>query len=134
PDYLQLVREQLAQDYRQEDLQSAGLRIFTHLDPQVQHQVQKSVGAVVDNLEKGYRLPAGQLQAASLVVRTGTAEVLALVGSRKAGFVGFNRAVDARRQVGSTIKPAVYLAALQQPERYKIGRASCRESGQVRVE
>lgn len=121
PDYLQLVREQLAQDYRQEDLQSAGLRVFTHLDPQVQHQVQKSVATVVDNLEKGYRLPAGQLQAASLVVRTGTAEVLALVGSRKAGFVGFNRAVDARRQVGSTIKPAVYLAALQQPQRYTLG-------------
>jgi penicillin-binding protein 1B len=120
PDYLQLVREQLAQDYRQEDLQSAGLRIFTHLDPLVQRQVQNSVASVVDNLEKGYRLPDGQLQAASLVVRTGTADVLALVGSRKAGFVGFNRAVDARRQVGSTIKPAVYLAALNDPGRYTL--------------
>src|SRR5690606_41791034 len=119
---------------RPRDPESAGPRTLTTLAPQVQHQVQKSGGGVVDNLEKGYRLPAGQRQAASLVVRTGTAEVLALVGSRKAGFVGFNRAVDARRQVGSTIKPAVYLAALQQPERYKIGRASCRESGQVRVE
>lgn len=121
PDYLQLVREQLARDYRQEDLQSAGLRIFTHLDPQVQRQMQSSVSSVVDSLEKGYKVPSGQLQAASVVVRTGTGEVLALTGNRRAGFVGFNRAVDARRQVGSTIKPAVYLAALSQPQRYTLG-------------
>jgi len=121
PDYLQLVKDQLAKDYRQQDLQSAGLRIFTYLDPQVQHQVQQSVTSVLASLEKGYKLPANQLQAASLVARTGTAELLAVVGGRKAGFVGFNRAVDARRQVGSTIKPAVYLAALEQHDRYTLG-------------
>src|SRR5690606_2592752 len=53
PAYLQLVREQLSRDYREEDLKSAGLRIFTHFDPQVQHQMEASISAVVDNLEKG---------------------------------------------------------------------------------
>ena len=120
PDYLQLVRKQLAEDYREDDLKNAGLRIFTYLDPQVQRQTQTSVSSVLENLERGYRLPAGQLQGASLVVRTGTAEILALVGGRRAGYAGFNRALEAERQVGSTIKPAVYLTALSQPGRYTL--------------
>ena len=47
-------------------------------------------------------------------------EVLALAGDRDPKFAGFNRALDAVRQVGSVIKPAVYLAALEQPGRYTL--------------
>ncbi len=112
PDYLDLVRRQLARDYREQDIRTAGLRIFTHFDPQVQRRVEQSIASVLTSLESGYRLEPNSLQAASLVVRTGTADVLALAGGRKAGYAGFNRALEARRQVGSTIKPAVYLAAL----------------------
>ena len=42
-----------------------------------------------------------------------TGEVKALVGGRDASYEGFNRALDARRPIGSLIKPAVYLAALE---------------------
>ncbi|MGD9659894.1 MAG: penicillin-binding protein 1B [Porticoccaceae bacterium] len=120
PAYLQLVREQLSRDYREEDLKSAGLRIFTHFDPQVQHQMEASISAVVDNLEKGYRIPSGALETAAVMVRIGTADVLALAGGRKPGYAGYNRAVDARRQVGSTIKPAVYLTALERSRQYTL--------------
>src|SRR5690606_28566649 len=54
-----------------------------------------------------------ELEAAVVVTSPHNAEVLALVGSRKSGYDGFNRALDARRQIGSLIKPAVYLAALE---------------------
>lgn len=121
PGYLELVKTQLRRDYREEDLKSAGLRIFTHFDPQVQNQVEKSVTGVIANLEKGYRIPTGTLETATVMVRIGTADVLALVGNRKPGYAGFNRAIDARRQVGSTIKPAVYLTALEQPQNYSLG-------------
>lgn len=120
PAYLQLVREQLRKEYQDKDLKSAGLRIFTHFDPQVQNQVEKSVASVVDRLEKGYKIQSGALEAASVVLRIGTADVLALVGGRNPTYAGFNRAVDARRQVGSTIKPAVYLAALERPQSYTL--------------
>jgi len=120
PGYLQLVREQLRRDYQDHDLKSAGLRVFTHFDPQVQNQMEKSVTTVMANLEKGYSIEAGALEAASVMLRIGTADVLALVGGRNPNYAGFNRAVDARRQVGSTIKPAVYLAALERSQKYTL--------------
>ena len=40
-------------------------------------------------------------------------EVRALVGDRDANRVGFNRALDARRQIGSVIKPLIYILALE---------------------
>jgi penicillin-binding protein 1B len=120
PAYLELVKEQLRRDYREEDLSSAGLRVFTHFDPQVQDQLENSISSVVSNLEKGYRIPAGKLETAAVIVRIGTADVLALAGGRRAGYAGYNRALEARRQIGSTIKPVVYLTALQQPGRYTL--------------
>ncbi len=121
PAYLQMVKEQLYRDYREEDLKTAGLRIFTHFDPQVQRQVESSVTTVINNLEKGYKITPGALESAVVMVRIGTADVLALAGGRDPGYAGYNRAIDARRQVGSTIKPAVYLAALERPNRYTLG-------------
>ncbi len=81
PDYLDMVRRDLSADYRDRDLRSTGLRVFTHFDPQVQRQVEDSIATVLGNLEAGYRLPGGELEAASLVVRTGTADVLAVAAA-----------------------------------------------------
>ena len=53
------------------------------------------------------------LEGAVVITRPQTGEVIALAGGRNAGFDGFNRALDARRPVGSLIKPLVYLAALE---------------------
>src|SRR5690606_33548751 len=49
-----------------------------------------------------------------------TGEVTAVIGSRKSGFEGFNRALDARRPIGSLFKPAIFLTALEQPEIYTL--------------
>ena len=47
------------------------------------------------------------------ITAVGSGEVLALVSDKKPNLKGFNRAVDAKRQIGSLSKPFVYLAALQ---------------------
>ncbi|MGK2914124.1 MAG: penicillin-binding protein 1B [Porticoccaceae bacterium] len=120
PAYLELVKRQLRQDYRESDLNAGGLRIFTHFDPQAQRQLEDGIAKGLRALEASHGIKAGALEAASTVVRVGTGEVLAIAGGRRPGFAGFNRALDARRPVGSTLKPAVYLTALQQPGRYTL--------------
>ncbi|MCK0106993.1 penicillin-binding protein 1B [Marinobacter sp. S0848L] len=115
PAYIDLVRRHLARDYQEEDLQSEGLRIFTTLDPAVQHASETSVSKTLP------KLPGSDaLEAALVVTAKDTGEVLALVGGKDPSFAGFNRAVDAKRPMGSLIKPFVYLAALEQADRYTL--------------
>ncbi len=115
PAYLDLVRRQLRQEYREEDLTTLGLSIFTPFDPLLQRQIERSTTTILDQLNKG-----GALESASVVTRFDSGEVAALVGGRSIRYAGFNRALDARRPAGSLMKPAVYLAALEQPRRYSL--------------
>lgn len=115
PAFLDLVRRQLREEYRQEDLATLGLSIFTSFDPLLQRQLERSTTTVLDSLDAG-----GELESASVVTRFDTGEVAALVGGRRVSYAGFNRALDARRPAGSLLKPAIYLAALEQPKRYTL--------------
>ena len=118
PAFLDLVRDQLKRDYREEDLTSEGLQIFTTLDPLVQRSADRAMINQIHQIEIAKRLPQGQLQGAAVVVNVEGAEILAVVGGRDPNFAGFNRARDAVRQIGSLVKPAVYLTALQNPQSY----------------
>ncbi len=112
PAFMDLVRRQLRRDYREDALTSEGLRIFTTLDPRVQEVSEKSLSHRTTQLEKTRQLPDDSLEGAVIVTSNSSGEIMALVGGRHARFAGFNRALDAVRPVGSLIKPAVYLAAL----------------------
>ena len=118
--YLELVRRQLRRDYLDEDLRAEGLRVFTGLDLKVQEAAEQAVARVLARLERARGLDPGSLEAAVVVSRVADGEVLAVVGGRRAAFAGFNRALDARRPVGSLLKPAVYLTALARPRRYHL--------------
>lgn len=120
PAFMGLVQRQLQEHYRAEDLRSEGLRIFTTVDPALQSRVERRLAGRLADIEVQRKLPAGSLEAAAVVTDTDTGEVLALVGGRQARFAGFNRALDARRPVGSLIKPFVYLVALQLPRRFDV--------------
>ena len=120
PAYLDLVKRQLRDDYDHNDLQTEGLRIFTNFDPQVQRKLESQVTKRIENLESGYGIETGKLQGASVIVRVGSGEVVAIAGDRQPAFSGFNRALDAKRPIGSTIKPAVYMTALEHPGTYTL--------------
>ncbi len=118
PAYLDLVRRQLQRDYKVEDLSSNGLSIFTHFDPLVQNTAEASLTkAIARHKEKG---ESTDLEGAVVITRPNTGAVIAVVGGANARYAGFNRAIDAHRQVGSLIKPAVYLTALERPEEYNL--------------
>ena len=121
PAFIQLVRRQLKQEYDEQALRTLGLRIYTTLDPEAQMQAEQAVAKQLPQLEKARKLADATLQAAVIVTEPVSGEVLALVGDREPRFEGFNRALDARRPIGSLVKPAIYLAALEQPHRYGLG-------------
>jgi penicillin-binding protein 1B len=113
PAYLDFVRRTLKRDYREADLAAAGLAIFTSLEPRAQAAAERSLTHELVRLDARTHRKDAQLQGAVVIARPDSGEVVAIVGGRQVGFDGFDRALDARRQIGSLIKPAVYLAALE---------------------
>jgi penicillin-binding protein 1B len=120
PAFLQFVQRQLQLDYREEDLRSEGLRIFTTLDPFIQRQAEEALKLRLTEIEKARRISANTLEGAVVVSSTQNGEIQAVVGGREASYAGFNRAIDAQRPIGSLAKPIVYLTALEQPDRYTL--------------
>ncbi|MES1925107.1 penicillin-binding protein 1B [Salinisphaera sp. T31B1] len=120
PAFIDLVRRQLHGQYADEDLTEDGLRIFTTLDPSVQADTEARVNQGLADLERSRGIKADSLQSAAVVTSVEGGRVLALVGGRDAGYAGFNRALDARRPIGSLIKPVVYLTALAEPSKYNV--------------
>jgi penicillin-binding protein 2D len=100
----QVLRNQLGLDERTIEL--GGLRVYTSLDPHMQKIAEQEINAVID--------PNSQIQAALVAMDPRTGEVKALVGGRDYEKSPFNRAVQAERQPGSTFKPFLYYAAIEQ--------------------
>ena len=113
PFYLDLVKRRLLKEYREKDLKTMGLRIFTPLDPLVQMAAEKGVADFMAG--RNSKLEAGVVVAAGA-----TNEIQALVGGKQPKYKGFNRALDAKRPIGSLVKPVVYLSALERPEKYTL--------------
>ncbi|TCD23099.1 penicillin-binding protein 1B [Pseudomonas sp. IC_126] len=116
PAFLDLVKRQLREDYRDEDLTEEGLRVFTSFDPILQMKAERAMSETLKRLGKA----AEGVEGAMLVTNPETGELQAMLGGRQPGFAGFNRALDASRPIGSLIKPAIYLAALEKPSQYTL--------------
>lgn len=120
PAFLQLVNQQLKKEYDEHALSTLGLKIYTTLDPEAQMQAERAVQEQLPMLEKSRKLPADSLQAAVVMTEPVSGEILAMLGDRNARYAGFNRAMDARRSIGSLIKPVIYLAALERPAQFTL--------------
>lgn len=118
PAFLDLVKRQLREDYRDEDLTEEGLRIFTSFDPILQLKAESALAESLKRLSG--RKGVDQVEAGMVVTNPETGEVQVLIGSRQPGYAGFNRALDALRPIGSLVKPAIYLAALERPSQYTL--------------
>ena len=84
------------------------IRVHTTFDPGLQRMAQEAVRSVLD--KQGRKQNASQ--AAVVAMRT-DGRVVAMVGGKERAASQFNRAVQARRQPGSSFKTFVYLAALR---------------------
>jgi penicillin-binding protein 1B len=113
PAYLDFVRRTLRRDYHEQDLTEAGLRVYTSLEPRAQEQAEKALERELARLDKQKKYPDAKLEGAVVVTSPQSGDVIAIVGSRNVGYDGFNRALDARRAMGSLVKPFIYLTAFE---------------------
>ncbi len=115
PAYLDLVRRTLRSDYREQDLTEAGLKVFTNLDPRIEADAERVLDRELERLERTHHRAGSDapLEGAVVVTEPQSGDVIAVVGGRDSSYDGFNRALDGRRQIGSLVKPFVYLAALE---------------------
>jgi penicillin-binding protein 1B len=119
PAFISLVRDQLYQDYREEDLRSEGLQIFTTLDPHIQKLGEQAMIEGLKRLEREERR-ARKLEGAMVVTTSENGEILALINGKKPHYAGFNRPLNAVRPIGSLAKVAVYLTALEASRTYNL--------------
>jgi penicillin-binding protein 1B len=120
PAYIDLVRRHLKRDYRIEDLRNEGLHIHTTLDVDNQEIAQNSIKTSLSMLEKERGFKSGTLQGALVIAEQHSGEVIALIGDRNKDKNAFNRALDAKRSIGSLVKPAIYMTALNMPKKYHV--------------
>jgi len=132
PYFMEMVRLYLDEKYGSNAVYEGGLKVYTTLDADLQALVEKAMERQLTNLEKELgvkktkaqftaevaagKLPPGgrtpYLQGAVVALDTRTGAIRALAGGRDWNESNFNRATQAMRQPGSSFKPFVYAAAL----------------------
>ena len=117
PAYFQQVNIELKKYVGDRFEAQKGIRVFTSLDPVSQDKLEKSIARKVPELSK---TAGDKLEAAAIAVDRNTGEIRAMVGGKRTGYDGFNRALNASRPIGSLVKPAIYLTALDQPQKYTL--------------
>ena len=85
-------------------IKTGGLKIYTTLDPKAQESLEESIKFNISNNE---------IEASGIIMNPNNGEILAIAGGKDYNVSEYNRALYSKRQVGSTIKPFLYYAALE---------------------
>lgn len=85
-------------------METGGLRIYTNLNMDAQKLMDTTIKKYLSNSE---------LQIASVLMDPNTGKIVAIAGGKDYSLSEFNRVTSSSRQVGSTIKPILYYAALE---------------------
>lgn len=85
-------------------IESGGLKVYTVLDMEAQLTLEENITNEISDKD---------IQAASVIVNPNTGGIISLVGGTDYNKSQYNRAMYSKRQVGSTIKPFLYYAALE---------------------
>lgn len=118
PAFMDKVQRELRQILANPDIRQSGVKVFSSLDSNAQRKAEASVTSGLLGLESARSL--ADLQAAMVITDIDSGEIRAIVGDRHTQYKGFNRALDAKRSIGSLVKPAIYLTALEQSNKYTL--------------
>jgi penicillin-binding protein 1A len=114
PYFTEYLRQYLENTYGTDLLYGEGLKVYTPLNLLMQKSAQRAVESGLNDFEirEGSQKDESRVQGALVAMEPRTGHVKALVGGVKFLENQFNRAIQARRQLGSAFKPIVYAAAL----------------------
>ena len=119
------VRRQLEDILDPQTIQQGGLKISTTIDAHLQTVAENALSTRINEIEaskgenhaNGYGDPntglpdEDVLQGAFFAMDPANGAIRAVVGSRDFSLSQYNRAIQSRRQIGSTIKPLIYATA-----------------------
>jgi penicillin-binding protein 1A len=108
----EFLKIMLEPKYGKNILFKSGLSIYTTIDLQAQIAAEKAIEETLAKFE-GARLKSAKVQGALIAIDIKSGAIRAMVGGRSFKESQFNRAVQAKRQPGSSFKPFVYLAAIE---------------------
>jgi penicillin-binding protein 1A len=129
--FLEEIRQYLEEKYGADRVYRDGLKVYTGLDPVLQHAAEDSMESYLRRIEtaRGYRQtkarydqalangeeagPPTYLQGATVAIDVKTGLVRVMVGGRSFKESKFNRAMQAKRQPGSAFKPFIFCAAIE---------------------
>ena len=116
PFYVDRVLQELETDYGIDDVKGRGLRIYTAIDLDAQDAAARVIETSIASLEKANRSlrnHSPRLEGSLIHIDVPSGEIRALVGGRNYDRSQFNRALNAKRGIGSLFKPFVYLTAFE---------------------
>ncbi len=129
--FLEEIRQYLEEKYGADRIYRDGLKVYTGIDPVLQRAAEDSMESHLRRIEtaRGYKQtkarydqalakgeelgPPKYLQGAVVALDVKTGLVRAMVGGRSFKDSKFNRAVQAKRQPGSSFKPFIFCAAIE---------------------
>ncbi|WP_118781623.1 penicillin-binding protein 1B [Haemophilus haemolyticus] len=119
PSFIQTLQADLRRELGEHKISSLlGARIFSTMDLKQQAQAENAVVNTVSQLQLKTKNP--YLEGAMIVADYRVGEIRAVVGGLQTQYAGFNRALMAKRQIGSLVKPSIYLTALSNPEQFRL--------------
>ena len=116
--FMSLVRSELASRFTQDFSKSTGISIYTTIDSSAQRFAQSSLTSRIKTLEKSSK--TDKLEGSVIVANYHTGEIKALVEGKNANYAGFNRAINAKRPIGSLVKPFIVATALENGNQYSL--------------
>ncbi len=113
PNFVEEIRRYLEKKYGSDQVHQGGLKVYTTLNMDWQRAANQAMQDGMAAYEKRHPgVPKGKAQSALLAVDNATGDIKAMIGGRDFAESKFDRATQAKRQVGSSFKPYVYTAAI----------------------